>query len=369
MKISSIQAAAIEIPLKRNFGGSTYDILKRSTIVTKLRTSDGLESIVYNGDNRTDGPEIVRIIEQELAPAIKGDSIFAYERTWAKMFKFSIPVRNRKLLLEAIACVDCAIWDAIGKANRRSIHELLGAHKNDVPLISIGGYYFDGRPHDDIATEVHAYQSAGMAGCKFKVGGLSPEKDAERVKIARSAVTSDFVLAVDANRGWEASDAIRFARLVEPLDIAWFEEPCHWYNDVAATARVRNATSIPINCGQSEITAHGVGRLIHGDAVDMINVDASECGGVTEWRRAAAMCGTSNVTMTHHEESQIALHLMSAIPHGRYIECFGDPDRDPIWHGMWTNRPPVKDGKMTVPKAAGFGIELDPDMIARFRIA
>ena len=77
-------------------------------------------------------------------------------------------------------------------------------------------------------------------------------------------------------------------------------------------ARVRQATRIPVTAGQSEITSHGVRRLLDAGAVDLVNVDASECGGVTEWRRAAALCGVAGVQMAHHEESQIAQHLLAA---------------------------------------------------------
>jgi L-alanine-DL-glutamate epimerase-like enolase superfamily enzyme len=368
MRIEKIEAIAIDIPLARNFGGSTYDVLKRSTVITRLRTSDGVESNVYNGDNRSHGLEIVALIENELAPLVVGQSIFAYERIWQSMFARSIPNRDRKLLLEAIACVDCAIWDVIGKATGRTVHELLGGYAAAVPLLSIGGYYMDGKTDDDIAAEMQLYKDAGIMACKFKVGGLAPDEDAHRVRVAREAVGEDYTLAVDANRGWTADDAICFARLVEPLDIAWFEEPCQWMDEAAGMARVRRATLIPINAGQSEITVQGIRRLIDAGAVDIVNYDASECGGVTDWRRAAALCAASGLAMSHHEESQIALHLIGAIPHGIYVECFGDPARDPVWHQMWTNRPPVRNGRMEVPQGAGFCIELDEEMVRKFRV-
>src|SRR5437773_2400516 len=174
---------------------------------------------------------------------------------------------------------------------------------------------------------MEAYRQAGMAGCKFKVGGLSPQADAQRVETARKAAGPDFMLAVDANRGWTADEAIQFARLVEPLDIRWFEEPCHWYDDAAQMARVRARTAIPINAGQSEITSHGVRRLIDAGAVDIVNYDASEGGGITEWRRAAALCAVHGVAVAHHEEPQIATHMLAASPHGTYVECFPDPVR------------------------------------------
>jgi len=368
MKIATLDAIAVDIPLTKNFGGATYDVLKRSTVVTRLRTDDGLVAEIYNGDNREHGLEICRFIQETLAPAIAGMSIYSTEAIWEKMFSFTVANGDRKTLMEAIACVDCVVWDAIGKATGQSVVNLLGGYQQSVPIISIGGYYMDGKTLADIGREMEMYRDAGMAGCKFKVGGLSAERDAERVDAARKAAGADFMLAVDANRGWPVDEAIRFARLIEPLDIAWFEEPCHWHDEAAMMARVRARTSIPINAGQCEITSQGIRRLIDAGAVDIINFDASEGGGVTEWRKAAALCGVTSTKVAHHEESQIAQHLIASIPHGTCIECFADPARDPVWQTMWANRPPIKGGRMQVATGPGFGVELDQDMIAKYRI-
>ncbi len=176
MRIHSVEAIAVDIPLKKNFGGSTYAVLKRSTVVTRLRTDDGAVSEVYNGDNREHGREIVRLIHEELAPRVKGMSIFESERIWEAMFALSHTNRDRKTLLEAIACVDCAVWDLVGKALGKSVCELLGGYRRRLPIISIGGYYMEGKTLADIGREMEAYRKAGMAGCKFKVGGRRPSK-------------------------------------------------------------------------------------------------------------------------------------------------------------------------------------------------
>jgi L-alanine-DL-glutamate epimerase-like enolase superfamily enzyme len=368
MKIESIESFAIDIPLKKNFGGSTYSVLKRSTVITRLRAGDGLVSEVYNGDNREHAPGIARLIESELAPRVKGLAIHEVERAWAAMFELSHTNRDRKTLMEAIACVDCALWDVVGKSLGRNVATLLGTGREHLPIISIGGYYMEGKTLADYGREMEHYRAAGMAGCKFKVGGLSPEEDFKRVEVARKAAGADFKLVVDANRGWNAQDAIRFARLIEPLDIGWFEEPCHWYDDAAMMARVRRAIRIPVTAGQSEITSHGVRRLLEAGAVDFVNYDVSEGGGVTDWRRAAAICQVAGVQMAHHEESQIAAQLLAGVPHGTYVECFADPERDPVWQTMWANRPPARNGYMDVPKGPGFGLELDPAMLKRYRV-
>jgi D-galactarolactone cycloisomerase len=367
MRVHAIDAIPLEIPLARNFGGSTYAVLTRCTVITRLATDAGLVSEVYNGDNREHGAAIARLIREELAPRVRGMDVFERERIWEAMFALSHASRDRKTLLEAIACVDCALWDVVGRAEGRSVCELLGGGRRALPIITIGGYYREGKTLSDIGRELEGYRRAGMAGCKFKVGGLTPEDDAARVAVARRAAGDDFLLAVDANRGWSEEDAIRFARLVEPLDIHWFEEPCHWYDDAALMARVRRATRIPITAGQSEITSHGVRRLLDADAVDFVNFDASEGGGVTEWRRAAALCAAAGVRMAHHEEPQIAQHLLAGVPHGTYVECFADPERDPVWQALWANRPPIKDGVMEVASAPGFGLVLDEALVRRYR--
>jgi L-alanine-DL-glutamate epimerase-like enolase superfamily enzyme len=64
---------------------------------------------------------------------------------------------------------------------------------------------------------------------------------------------------------------------------------------------------------------------------------------------------------------QIAQHLLFAVPHGSYVECFADPERDLVWQAMWTTRPQAKDGWIEVSKAQGFGIELDAAMVERYR--
>ena len=128
MRIENIEAVPIEIPLAKNFGGSTYTVLTRCTVITRMRTDAGLVSEVYNGDNREDGREIARLIHEALAPRIRGRSIFEGERIWEDLFALTHAMRSRKILLEAIACIDCAVWDLVGKALGWSVCSLLGGY-------------------------------------------------------------------------------------------------------------------------------------------------------------------------------------------------------------------------------------------------
>jgi L-alanine-DL-glutamate epimerase-like enolase superfamily enzyme len=97
--------------------------------------------------------------------------------------------------------------------------------------------------------------------------------------------------------------------------------------------------------------------------------DASQVGGVTDWLRAAAMCAVAGVQMAGpSEESQIATHALAAVPHGTYVECFADPEPDPLWQAMWAHRP--DQGRMSdVPSCPGFAFALDEvrALVSRYR--
>jgi L-alanine-DL-glutamate epimerase-like enolase superfamily enzyme len=366
LTITRIETVPIRVPLGRIYRGSYYEMSHRSTIVTRVYTEEGIVGEAYAGDEDAGLLEIDAIIHAEIAPRLIGADAMAIERCWelSRPVTFNI-LRDQRLGLVAAACVDTALWDAIGKALGVPLWKLWGGYRDTLPMISIGGYYDGGQT---IAEEVATLQERGLAGMKFKVGGRDPETDARRFLEARAAAGPDFVLAADANQGWSREEAITFARAVEGADLRWFEEPCRWHNDRRAMRDVRTMAGVAVCAGQSEMSAGGCRDLMVEGAIDLCNFDASWSGGPTEWRRVAAMALSFDVAMAHHEEPQVAAHLLGSIPHGTYVECF-DPDRDPIWWNLIANRPKLVDGHITLPPGPGLGWELDADYIEHHRLS
>jgi L-alanine-DL-glutamate epimerase-like enolase superfamily enzyme len=366
LTITALETIAIRVPLAREYRGSGYRMTHRSTLIVRLLTASDVVGEAYVGDEDATLAEIRRIVDTELAPIVVGEDAFAVERLWqlARPATYDI-LRDRRLGLVACAGLDCAVWDAVGRALGQPLWRLWGGFRNRLQMISIGGYY---SPDADIAAEVVDLRERGLAGMKFKVGGLSPEEDAARFKEARAAAGEEFVLMADANQGWSVEDAVRFARLVEDEGLYWFEEPCRWTNDRRAMRDVRFLAGVPVCAGQSELSAAGCRELIELGAIDFCNFDSSWSGGPTEWRRAASIAQVSDVHMAHHEEPQVASHLLAAIPHGTFVECF-HPDRDPIWSNLVANRPQLHDGWLELSDAPGLGWELDWDYLERYRVA
>ena len=85
-------------------------------------------------------------------------------------------------------------------------------------------------------------------------------------------------------------------------------------------------------------------------------------------RRAAGLCAVHGIAMAHHEEPQIATHLLAGVAHGTYVECFPDPERDPLWASFILNRAPIKEGIISVPQGPGFGLELDWNLVEKYRL-
>jgi len=368
LRIERLECVPLSMPLPRMFRGSNYFMTHRCTIITRVYTSAGIVGEIYNGDEFETQGEVVKIILEEIQPLLVGKDAFNIERCWELMRKPSYNIlRDRKLAMCAQACVDSALWDAVGKALDTPLFKLWGGYADRLPSICIAGYYEEGKTLADFGREMEQVKFDGHAGCKFKVGGRRPREDAERVRVARKAVGDDFILVVDANQAWTLGQAVEFSRLAADLNIRWFEEPVRWHNDRLDMAAARSQTGIPICAGQSEISRAGCRDLMMSGAIDVCNFDASWGGGPTEWRRVAALAAAFAVEMAHHEEPQISAHLLAAIPNGTYLETF-HADRDPMFYRLVANRSQLKDGCYDVPAGPGFGLTLDAATIQKYRV-
>jgi len=361
--IERVETIPIRVPLDRTYSGSYYRMSHRSTIVTRVVTTEGAVGVAYAADEDATLAEVESVIQREIAPNVVGLDPLATERVWETAHRVTWDqLRDKRIGLVACASVDNAVWDAVGTILDVPLWRLWGGYRSRIPILQIGGYYETGDP----AGEAAQIRSQGYAGMKFKVGRLSPEDDAARVHAARRGAGPGFALMVDANQGWHPSDALRFAQLVADDDVTWFEEPCRWHNDAAAMRDVRFRGGIATCAGQSAFAAAQCRDLMQAGAIDFCNFDASWSGGATEWRRVAAIAQAADVRMAHHEEPQISSHLLASIPHGTYVEVF-TPERDPIWWNVIGNRPAVADGHIDLPTGPGLGWELDWEYIEAHR--
>jgi D-arabinonate dehydratase len=374
--ITDVEATAIAIPVAGEASGSSYTKTGRGTTVVTVRTDEGDVGRVHAGDVTDSFPEragdIVDLVENEIAPVAVGRDLLSREAVWQDAYRrsseyFAYQQTRRFLYMHALGAVDLAIWDAIGKRLDVPLYRLWGGYRESLPVIAIGGYYREDRTSGDLVAEMEEYREMGLAGVKLKVGGRSPEEDLDRLATVREGMGEDFVVACDANQGYTVDEAVAFAERAREYDVEWFEEPVAWYDQYEGMRTVRRRTGIPVAAGQSESTPSACRRLVDGGSVDVLNLDSSLAGGPTSWLKVARMAELHGVDMAHHEEPHVSMHLLSAVPNGRYAEVF-HPDLDPVWYELVADPPRIADGRLHLPDGPGLGIEHDEGVLAEYAV-
>jgi L-alanine-DL-glutamate epimerase-like enolase superfamily enzyme len=162
--VESIEVVPLRVELQRVYQGSHYQMPNRCTIVTRIRTSDGAVGEIYNADEDGTQREIVRIVRDELAPIIIGMEVMGTERIWDAMSVIlKDQLRDRWRAVQAMACVDSAVWDAIGKILHVPLHQLWGGHRDRMPMIGIGGYYTDNPSSIEEEVKFFARNCSGLS--------------------------------------------------------------------------------------------------------------------------------------------------------------------------------------------------------------
>ena len=381
MKITALETYFLSAPLPQVVRTSTTAISRVSEVIVKLTTDAGLVGIgEAHGPFLFQGPEGLRVVSDILkavTPLVVGQDPFDGERIWQELFGLTyttvrgIPplARQQRQLVTAMSAIDIALWDLRGKAIGRPVYALLGgALRQRVPAYVTGFYYRDGERPDDLIREAAMYVEQGYRTLKVKVGGLTPEADAERVGVIRKAVGRDVALMLDANQGWNLPTAVRAARLCEPHDIFWLEDPMPWFDERHTLARLKAEVSIPIAAGETEYTPFGLRTMLAEGLVDYLIIDSTWAGGLTTWRKAAVMAELYQIPLAAHHDPQIHVHAVASSPTGFILESFAYPTRDPLWFELFRERPRIVDGFMALPEAPGLGLELREETLEKYGV-
>ena len=373
MKITAVDAFAISIPLPVPVADAVRSITHRDHLVVRLE-ADGLTGVGFTlGYDAS--VAMVSMVESIYKPLLLGAQVSRSEQLWSEMFRQSIQAGRRGAALRAMSAIDIALWDLRGKRAGMPVMELLGVHSNSMRCYATGGYYREGYTEEDLVREMESYVEQGFTAVKLKVGKLPARQDAERLGRIRKAVGDDVDILLDANGGWpDAPTAISAMRRLEEHRPYWIEEPVRADN-MHAMARIAESLDTPVATGELEATRWAFANLIQLRAADILQPDATVCGGVGEWLRIANMAAGFDIPIAPHYNWDIHTQLLATVPNGLFIEYFapaapGSRQSSVKLFDEVIDNPIHPDKGYIQPRTEpGFGIRYREEKLAGYRIA
>jgi L-alanine-DL-glutamate epimerase-like enolase superfamily enzyme len=302
-------------------------------------------------------------INRGMINRIRDENPFDVERIWDRMYRYNRKPVAKGDYIKAIGSVDIALWDIIGKALNLPVYRVLGGFRKKIRVYAAGGYYEEGKTANDLAKEMEGYVSEGFNAVKMKVGGASFNEDVERVRAVRDAIGPDVDLLVDANNKWKAYEAILFGRAIQKYHPYWFEEPVE-PDDFKGSAEVKQALDMAVVAGENEYTIWGCRDLIDAGAADILNLDTVKAGGITEFRKIAALAAAYHIPVAPHGSPHMAMHLQASLPNALIMETY--PKVESSYNPVLPLYP-VKDGYVDVPDTPGLGIDPDPALVKKYK--
>jgi L-alanine-DL-glutamate epimerase-like enolase superfamily enzyme len=362
VKITRVVVNVLRVPVDHPYvaGGRAVDA--NWHVLARITTSDGVEGIGYVVYPRPDLMTTIGHAARELGEHLVGMSVLEPEAAWDRLARRGDWVGPGGLLHCALAPLDIAVWDAAGKTLGQPLHRLLGGYRDRLPTYASDSLWYSLSP-DELATSARRHVDSGFGAVKLRLGKeATAEAEARRVHAVRQAVGPDVRIMVDATESWSLTRARRTGRVLQESGIAWLEDPVH-HLDVAGLSELRRYLEIPIAAGEHLYHLDAFRTLLEARAVDVVILDLARVGGVTPWRKIAALAQAHRIPLCGHVVPEIQVHLLAAIPNGHLVEYV------PRSAGILTSMPRLEHGELVAPPAPGLGLELDEGAVQRHRVA
>jgi L-alanine-DL-glutamate epimerase-like enolase superfamily enzyme len=358
--VERISVSAFAVPTDRPESDGTL-AWNRTVLVVVEASSSGVTGLGY-----TYADEATALLANEtLAKIVVGKNAMAVERNYDGMVAAVRNLGRDGIAAMAISAVDAALWDLKARLLGVSILSLLGAARDRVPIYGSGG--FTSYDSKELAGQLAGWVKKGISRVKMKVGRHAAE-DVERVRTARTAIGPDAELFVDANGGYSRKQALALSERFAELGVTWFEEPVS-SDDLDGLRLLRDRVPAPIEiaAGEYGYDSFYFERMLAAGAVDVLQADATRCGGVTGFLRVAALADARGLPLSAHCAPSLHAHLGCACLRMRHLEYFHDHAR--IEHLLFEGTlEPVGGALEPDPERPGFGLSLRRDVAEKYSV-
>lgn len=349
---------------------ASAELLKSGDLhFVRVRSSDGAEGISVTNQLP---PLAHPIFAQRIVPTVLGTDARGWATTADRIYRADYKIAGL-LFWSAMAWMEFAILDLLGKTAGRSVAELLGKPLRSRVQVYLSRMNRETTPEQELAILQERLTETGCKAVKVKIGGrmsgnadASPGRSERLVALLRKHLPADVLIYVDANGSYDAPRAIEVGRMLQDHGVALYEEPCP-FEDIHATAEVAAALDIPVAGGEQDSSLTRFGEILRFKAVDILQPDVYYCGGLLRALQIATMAQSHGVPIIPHSPKNDAvagplLQLLAILPNlGPYHEWHAARPKPP-WY-----TPPliVHNGAVDIPQGPGLGLDPDPDIISR----
>lgn len=367
-KIESISVAAVRVPLDKVTSIATRTVRWRDYGLVKVRAADGAEGIGFCYVGTGGAPLAVVAVQELLAPVLLGQDAARSEGLWEEMYREVILQGRAGTVMRMLSGLDNALWDLNARRAKLPLAQYLGCWSTEkVAAYASGGYYLEGKTPAKLGEEVAGYVAAGFRAVKIKVGRLSPREEEARVAAAREAIGPDVHLMLDANNAWsDLPTALQYVERFEAYDPYFIEEPFS-PDDIDNHARLAERTRTLVATGEIEAGRWRFKELLDKGGAQILQTDAAVCGGISEYRRIAALAAGYGVTLCPHWFHDLHVHLVAALPNSRYVEYFLD-DQVLNFKRLIDRQLELRGGDLLLPKAPGLGFGFDEAAVKKYAL-
>jgi L-alanine-DL-glutamate epimerase-like enolase superfamily enzyme len=314
-KITRIEALMVDLVPKVKRTDAIQSFVSQETPIIRVHDADGAIGTGYTYTIGTGGQSIMALIKHTLAPALIGHEASEIEKIWRDMLFLTHATSVGAITSLALAAIDTALWDLKCRKAAQPLHLMAGGAQSRIPLYTTEGGWLHIETSALVDDAVQAKEN-GFGGAKVKIGRPHVSEDVARLEAVRKAVGPSFEIMTDANQRFTVDEAIRRARCLTPIDIAWLEEPLT-ADDLSGHVRLSQSTTLPVAVGESLYSHLHFREYLQQGACSIVQVDVAR---ITPWLKVAHLAECFNVPVCPHFLMELHVSLCAAVPNARWVE-------------------------------------------------
>jgi L-alanine-DL-glutamate epimerase-like enolase superfamily enzyme len=355
--VERLEVRAYTVPTEEPQSDGTFEWDATTMVVAEVQ-GGGMRGLGY-----TYGPRAcATLVREKLEDIVIGRDAMDVSGSWWAMVGALRNAGRPGIGSMSIAAVDVALWDLKARILDVSLTELLGRIRDWIPVYGSGG--FTSYSISRLREQLSGWVDQGISMVKMKVG-RDPREDEARVAAAREVIGPGVQLFVDANGAYARRQALAKANVFAPRGVTWFEEPVS-SDDLEGLRfiRDRSPAGMEITAGEYGYDVWYFRRMLEAGAVDVLQADATRCGGITGFLQAAELCVAHGVPLSAHTAPALHATLGCAVAKMRHVEYFHDHVR--IEGMLLDGVPRPENGRLAPVEGPGLGLELRREDAERY---